>query len=347
MIQVHRALEECSTVVDLLRLRALHQPQQRAYTFLSNGEIEGATLTYAELDCQARALGAVLQNMQAQGQRGLMLYPPGLQFIEAFFGCLYAGVVAVPISPPHPARLEATLPKLRAVVANAQPQIGLTTSSLLTMVEGLFPYVPYLRDMHWISTDGVVAGNKHAWHNPVVHGDSLAFLQYTSGSTAEPRGVMVSHANILHNQRMIRSSFDHNEQSTTVGWLPLYHDMGLIGNVLQPLYIGSSCILMPPVSFLAHPFRWLNAISNYQAHTSGGPNFAYDLCVQKVTPEQRHSLDLTSWRIAFNGAEPVYHRTLERFLATFAECGLRRETLYPCYGLAEATLFARAEPPDA
>ncbi|HEY9422517.1 MAG TPA: AMP-binding protein, partial [Thermoanaerobaculia bacterium] len=197
---------------------------------------------------------------------------------------------------------------------------------------------PELEAVRWLPTD-LLAGVAPVAPLPEPDPQALAFLQYTSGSTADPKGVMVTHANLLHNERMIGAAFGMDEESVVVGWLPLYHDMGLIGNVLQPLHAGARCVLMSPVSFLQRPMRWLEAISRYRATTSGGPNFAYELCLRKADPEALAGLDLASWRVAFNGAEPVRPSTLERFAETFAPCGFRPEAFYPCYGLAEATLF--------
>jgi amino acid adenylation domain-containing protein len=317
----------------------MHQPDQPAYTFLSDGDAAAVRLSYAELDRQARAIAAELQHQAAPGARALLLYPPGLDFVAAFFGCLYAGMIAVPAYPPHAARLERTLPRIRSIVGNAQPQIALTVAPILARVEPLLAHDSDFHGLRWLASDTISADAAGRWQPPTLQADTLAFLQYTSGSTAAPKGVMVSHGNLLHNERLIQQGFGHDEHTIVVGWLPLYHDMGLIGNVLQPLYIGRPCVLMSPVAFLQSPVRWLQAISQFRATTSGGPNFAYDLCSRKITPEQRATLDLSSWRVAFNGAEPIRHETLERFATTFAECGFRREALYPCYGLAEATLF--------
>ncbi|MCI0409568.1 MAG: fatty acyl-AMP ligase, partial [Acidobacteria bacterium] len=193
--------------------------------------------------------------------------------------------------------------------------------------------------LEWLATDTPVGGSTAPWAPPAAGPDSLAFLQYTSGSTGNPKGVMVSHGNLMANQRAIQEAFGHTEETIVVGWLPLYHDMGLIGNLLQPLYLGSTAILMSPLAFLEQPARWLRAISKYRAATSGGPNFAYELCARKVTSEQKRGLDLSGWALAFNGSEPVRASTLARFADAFAECGFRREAFFPCYGLAEATLF--------
>lgn len=327
-----------STLIDLLCWRAQSQPKLVAYTFLVDGETEEERLTYSELDEQARSIGGWLQSQGAANERVLLLYPPGLSYIAAFFGCLYAGATAVPAYPP---RLNHSLHRLQSIVADAGAKFALTTAPILSKVKKMFESAPFLELMRWLDTDQVVSERalSASWHEPSVSYETIAFLQYTSGSTANPKGVMVSHGNLLHNERMIQRACDHTEESTFGGWLPLYHDMGLIGNLLQPLFIGSRCILMSPVAFLQKPLRWLEAISRYRIATSGGPNFAYDLCVRKISLEDRAMLDLSSWTTAFNGAEPVRYETMKRFAAAFASCGFRREAFYPCYGLAEATLM--------
>ncbi|RCJ21837.1 hypothetical protein A6770_04165 [Nostoc minutum NIES-26] len=330
-----------STLVDLLSYKALHQPNKIAFRFLQDGETETARLTYQELNLQAQVIASQLQSTGiTKGERALLLYPSGLEFIPAFFGCLYAGVVAVPAYPPH---LNKPTPRLQAIVADAQAKIVLTTAQILSNSSRLLDNNPELKPLQWFATDSFVGNLENNWQEINITEDTLAFLQYTSGSTSTPKGVMVSHGNILHNQRLIESGFGHSEQSIVVGWLPLFHDMGLIGNVLQPLYLGTQCILMPPIAFLQNPYRWLQAISRYKATTSGGPNFAYDLCIRKITPEQRATLDLSSWEVAFNGAEPVRAETIERFAETFASCGFRREAFYPCYGMAETTLIVSGD----
>nr|AXN93619.1 PuwI [Symplocastrum muelleri NIVA-CYA 644] len=323
------------TLVDLLRYRAA-QPSRLAFTFLQDGETESSSLTYQELEQQALAIAAQLQSLVAPGDRALLLYPAGLEFISAFFGCLYAGVVAVPAYPP---RRNQNLSRLQAIVADAQATVTLTTTSVLTNIEAQLAQTPELAALQWLATDNVKNDWASDWQKPQASSNTLAFLQYTSGSTGTPKGVMVSHGNLLHNEQAIKLAYQHTEKTIFVGWLPLFHDMGLIGNVLQPLYLGGLCFLMSPIAFIQKPLRWLQAISRYKATTSGGPNFAYDLCVSKITPAERASLDLSSWNVAFNGAEPVRAETLERFTATFASCGFRREAFYPCYGMAETTLF--------
>nr|AKL71645.1 NocL [Nostoc sp. CCAP 1453/38] len=329
-------IEGFSTLVELLIYRVQSQPQQKAYTFLRDGETEEVSLTYEELDQKARAIASHLQSLGAEGERALLLYPPGLDFITAFLGCLYAGVVGVPAYPP---RQNMNLLRLQAIVTDAEASLVLTTSGLLANLVSRWAENPELATMRWLATDDINTHFSHPWQPPKLEKDSLAFLQYTSGSTGTPKGVMITHGNLLANQRSIKMGFGHTDKTIFVGWLPLFHDMGLIGNVLQPLYLGIHSVLMSPVAFLQKPLRWLQAISDYKATTSGGPNFAYDLCIRKITPEELSRLDLSSWEVAFNGAEPVRSETLEKFANYFAPCGFRKEALYPCYGMAETTLF--------
>ncbi len=324
------------TFVDLLRYRAVHQPEQIAYTFLVDGETEAVSLTYQELDCKARAIAVHLQSFCPVGERALLLYPPGLEYIAAFFGCLYAGVVAVPAYPPRPNR---SMYRLQGILADAQAKAALTTKSILANLERRFAQAPELKTLQWLATDNIADNLAGQWQELTLSGSILAFLQYTSGSTAAPKGVMITHSNLLHNSSSIHRAFQHSSNSSVVSWLPMYHDMGLIGGVLQPLYGGFPVTLMSPLIFLQRPIRWLQAISKYRATSSGGPNFAYDLCVRKIQPEHLTTLDLSSWNVAFNGAEPINWETLERFAATFEPCGFPRKAFYPCYGMAEATLF--------
>ena len=322
-----------SSLVAILWQRAQNQPDRSAYIFLQNGETESERLTYGELDRQARAIASHLQ--QWRGERALLLYPSGLEFITAFFGCLYAGVIAVPVYPP---RRSQKLSRLLSIVNDAQGQLALTTTSILGDIEKRWSEEDELGQLKWVATDTITA-NRGEFVPHTVTPESLAFLQYTSGSTGTPKGVMVTHGNIIHNQQLIEQAFGHSEKTISAGWLPLFHDMGLIWQMAHPIYLGTSCIMMPPVAFLQKPIRWLKAISKYRATTSGGPNFAYDLCVQKVQPEQLASLDLSSWDLAFNGAEPIRAETLEQFSQKFAQCGFNYSAFYPCYGMAETTLF--------
>jgi acyl-CoA synthetase (AMP-forming)/AMP-acid ligase II/acyl carrier protein len=324
-----------TTVVDVLRHRSNGQPKLTGYTFLIDGETQTVSLTYQALDLQARTIAAHLQSLNAYGSRALLLYPPGLEFIAAFFGCLYAGVIAVPAYPPQQNQ---NRQRLQAIVADAEATFALTTAALLTQSKAQFTGSQALPPLHWMTTDSLKDAAS-AWNAPTLRDDTIALLQYTSGSTGIPKGVMVSHQNLLHNATMIQRCFEDGADSIGVSWLPPYHDMGLIGGVLQPLSIGRPMVLMSPMAFLRKPVRWLQAISRYRATTSGGPNFAYDLCVKKITPAECETLDLSSWEVAFNGAEPIRPQTLDSFSTTFQNYGFQRTAFYPCYGMAETTLM--------
>ncbi|PLZ98347.1 non-ribosomal peptide synthetase [Fischerella thermalis CCMEE 5268] len=329
-------VDKCSTVVELLRYRTVEKPNIEAFTFLHDGEAQQATLTYQELDRRSRAIAAQLQILDLSGERALLLYPSGIDYLPAFFGCLYAEVVAVPAYPPRNRR---NTPRILAILQDAQAAVILTTTAILSQVQSLLAEKFDIDNIPWLATDNLTPQIEEAWQEPFIDTETLAFLQYTSGSTGTPKGVMLTHGNLLHNAAVTRQYMEHSSSSKFVTWLPVYHDMGLIGGVLQPLYGGFPCIMMPPVAFLQRPYRWLQAISRYRGTTSGAPNFAYELCIEKITPEQRSTLDLSSWSVAFNGAEPIRQETLERFASTFAECGFRPEAFYPCYGMAEATLM--------
>ena len=323
-----------SNFVELLRRRSLEQSEKTAVTFLLDGEEAKQSLTYAELDVRARALAVLLLEQITPGERVLLLQPPGLDFVISFFGCLYAGAVAVATYPPHKPR---QMPRIDAIFEDAQPRVVLTSKEVLLRVNSwLGQRAGRLRT---ISTEEVGTAGSEDWRLPELRPETLALLQYTSGSTGTPRGVMVTHGNIMANEKMIRQTFGQHEESSVVSWLPIYHDMGLIGNLLQPLYLGTSTVLMSPASFLQKPVRWLSAVSRFRARTTGGPNFAFKLCIQAVTDEQKAGLDLSCLERLYSGAEPIEASVLDRFAAAFRECGLRREVLFACYGLAEATVL--------
>ncbi|MFA5985270.1 MAG: amino acid adenylation domain-containing protein [Methylococcaceae bacterium] len=325
-----------NTLVDLLRIRAEQQTQQCAYRFLAYGENPIVELSYGQLDRQVKAIARQLLDLGLKNKRAVLLYAPGVDFICAFFACLYAGVIAVPAYPPRNSK---HLPKLQAIIADCQAAILLTSDNLLVSLSALVD--SQHGSLRILATDSSIAkGNDGDSPLPDITPNDLAFLQYTSGSTGQAKGVMVTHANLMANQALIKHCFGHDENATVVGWLPWYHDMGLIGNIIQPLYIASSVILMSPMAFIEKPLRWLQAITDYRAHTSGGPNFAFELCVKKISQAEKQSLDLSCWTLAFNGAEPVQATTLQRFSAAFAEAGFKPAAFYPCYGLAEATLIA-------
>ncbi len=336
-----------TNLVHLLQWRAEFDAERPAFTFLPDdgGVSDNRGLyhvSFGDLDLQARRIASVLQRSCAPGDRVLLVYPSGVDFIAAFFGCLYAGMTAVPATYPKPRR---PMPRLAAIARDCEPQAALTTAQTLELFD--FSQIgETLASLHWLATDALDADERGSeWEAPSIDPQDLAFLQYTSGSTGQPKGVMVSHGNLLHNLEMIRVGLDVREDYAKQGhpgvfWLPSYHDMGLIGGILEPVYAGGHSVLMSPTSFLRRPIRWLAAISEHRAAISGAPNFAYNLCVQRITEAEKAELDLSSWRVAFCGAEPICPETLEAFVKAFEPCGFHAESLYPCYGLAEGTLLA-------
>ncbi len=325
-----------SSLVELLCYRSQNQPSKTAFIVLSDGETETHTLTYQELDRQARAIAHHIQSMVSQGDRVLLLYPPGLEFISAFFGCLYAGIIAVPASPPRPNRPASALLSL---MSDTQATAILTTTSWFSRIEQHQVNNSCLQGLSLLATDHVSNHSPLDWSPPDIKGNVLALLQYTSGSTGNPKGVMVTHRNILHNSELIRDCSELTQDSVSVTWLPSFHDMGLIDGLIQPIYSGFLGILIPPAYFVQKPIRWLAAITRFKATHSGGPNFAYDLCVQKITLDQREQLDLSSWYSAYNGSEPIQKQTLDRFAEVFSPSGFQSRFFYPCYGMAESTLM--------
>ncbi len=331
------------TLVDLLRRRAAQQPDARGYTFLADGEQDEVSLTYQELDRQARSIAAMIRSAGASGEPVLLVFPSGLEFIAAFFGCLYSGSIAVAAYPPRPNR---AMDRFAVIARDSGAQVVLTLEGIRSRLEPSVAELDGFQHLKWLTVEQLDDNAADEWVLPDTNEDSLALLQYTSGSTAQPKGTMVSHGNLLHNSRSICTAFGHTRSSVAVGWLPMTHDMGLVGNMLQPLFVGFPFIFMAPEHFLVKPIRWLRAISRYRATTSGGPNFAYDHCSQKIRPELRGDLDLSSWQLAFNGAEIIRPATLDRFSTEFAQCGFQREAFYPCYGLAESTLIVTSGPGD-
>jgi acyl-CoA synthetase (AMP-forming)/AMP-acid ligase II len=335
-------MQKYTDIVQLLHDKAIANPQKIAYRFLQNGTTEAGCLTYQELNLQARAIASKLQSLVKPQSRALLIYSydEGLEFVAAFMGCLYGDVVAVTTTPPHHGK---DLAKLAQRIISSEAEIILTTEDLIQTVKSKFQtnldLVPQFRSIKWLTTNNLDLALAENWKQPQINSNTLAFLQYTSGSTGNPKGVMITHQNILYNQEIIRQGFAHTDSTIVVGWLPLFHDMGLIGNILQPLYLGTESILMSPVALAQQPFEWLKAITYYKATTSGGPNFAYDLLCLKATPEKLAELDLSSWSVAFSGAETVRAKTISQFSDLFASCGFQKSAFYPCYGMAETTLF--------
>ncbi|UVO13601.1 type I polyketide synthase [Mycobacterium sp. SVM_VP21] len=328
------------TLVDLLTQRAARYGENLAFTFSRDGdEHETSQVTYRELDRRARQIAADLQSQGAAGQRVLVLCPPGLDFLASFFGCLYAGAIAIPV---HPPMREHLLPRVESIIADVQPGYALTNSEIEPKIKPAIDGLPGGQALRWSLADSDATGSEASWVEPQIDGDSIAMLQYTSGSTSAPKGVVLTHGNLVHNLTTIAEAWDANTDMphvTGVFWLPPYHDMGLIGGLLETIYVSGHSILMPPTAFIKRPMRWLEAISRHRAMITAAPNFAFDLCVELSTPQERAALDLSSWTVALCGAEPVRTATLDGFAELFGPSGFRAESFYPVYGLAEGTLL--------
>jgi acyl-CoA synthetase (AMP-forming)/AMP-acid ligase II len=328
-------MEPFSSLVELLAKRAASQPDDRAYVFLSDRGTEEAALSFRQLHDAANACAARLREVARPGERALLVFPPGLEFIVAFFGCLIARIIAVPMMMP---RRQSTRDSSAAIIANCEPVVALSNAAFAIRQD---LQARFSREgLRWLPVDldpSPVGTARPDMPSPKPH--EIAFLQYTSGSTSEPKGVAVSHANLLANLEMIRCALGNTDRSTYVNWVPLYHDMGLILNALETLYVGSLCVLMAPNAFTQRPLNWLRAIHDYRAEVACSPNFGYDLCVSRYRADQMQGIDLSCWKVALNGAEPVHTETIDRFIKTFAGHGFDAGAAYPAYGMAEATLL--------
>src|SRR5882757_4303161 len=320
-------METFPSLVSLLAKRAAMQPDERACIFLGDRGAEEAVLTFRQLHDAAQAFAARLADNARPGDRAILVFPPGVEFMIAFFGCLIARVIAVPMMMP---RRQSGRDSSAAIMANCEPVVALTTAAFATRQD---LQERFSRErLQWLPVDLTQADPQAAgWPAPDPH--DIAFLQYTSGSTSDPKGVAVSHANLLANLEMIRRSLGTTRQSTYVNWVPLYHDMGLILNALEALYVGALCVLMAPNAFMQRPLNWLRAIGHYRAEIGCGPNFGYDLCVSRYRADQMQGVDLSSWKVALNGAEPVQADTIKRFNETFALHGLDPAAAFPAYGM--------------
>jgi len=355
------------TLVAILRARAAESPDKIAFTFVAEGETYDRTITYSELDRRARAIASKLLQSGAAGQPVLLLFGSSLEYVEAFYGCLYAGAIAVPAYPPDPRRVSQSLPRLMSIISDCRPKVGLTIRGLLPLVStvkmqarlaplaskvtpsssgmkqslddlGALDIAP-LNEMKWLPVDRIKDREAEGWEAPTLRPDDVAYLQYTSGSTSDPKGVVIRHKNALVNLKLASELLGTTDRDVAVGWVPLYHDLGLVCHVLGGPYASMHCVLMSPLDFLKRPAFWLEMISKYRGSFNAGPNFAYELCVKKTNEEQRARLDLSCWRVAGNGGEPVRSETLQRFNAAFEGSGFSASTHFPTFGLAEATLF--------
>jgi acyl-CoA synthetase (AMP-forming)/AMP-acid ligase II len=308
-----------ATFVEVLQAHAALRAGQPAYTLLLEGA-EGGVLTYEGLEVRARAIGAMLQGEGLQRRRVLLLYEPGLPFIEAFFGCLFAGAVAVPVYPPEPGLLTRNLPRFLTIIEDARIDAILTVESMLARLHATAAQLPGLPRIKWLTSEYVDDFLATMWRWPGIAGDSLAFLQYSSRAsrlTARP----VAHRDIVNHESLTMQACGHTPASRLAAWLPFYHEMGLIGDILQSAYAGSSCVLISPMEFLADPLVWLRTISASRVETSGAPNFAYELCVRALDSAAALDFDLRSWRVALNSSDPARPSTLRRFARAFAPFG--------------------------
>ncbi len=328
---------------DVLQHWAIHRPDEDAFVFTDVESIE-EKLTYAQLWEEVRALAGALQDQCRirAGDRVLLLYPPGLEFVVGFFACHAAGAIAVPAYPPRRNRKAS---RIRSIVVDSDARWALSTQSVVDLLKGDQPHDDLI-GVQLVGTDTPAMRDVSKWRRPKLQDSSLAVLQYTSGSTGSPKGVMLNHANLIANSELIREGFQPAAGTVCMSWLPTYHDMGLVGGVLMPLYIGRVDVLTSPMTFLQRPLRWLQAITRYGVTVSGGPNFAYQLCVDKIPEEELQGIDLSTWDIAFNGAEPIRSSTLEAFCEKFEPYGFRRSAVLPCYGMAETTLIVTGGPAE-
>jgi acyl-CoA synthetase (AMP-forming)/AMP-acid ligase II len=337
------AADSHPTLAHRLQWCAERDPQRCAYIFLADGETETARLTYFELDQHARVIASQLESSGARGERALLIYPSGSDFVAALFGCFYAGVVAVPAIPEQSPR---AIERFRKIIFDCQASLVLTTEAMFKSVQRALVETAEFGSLRWVVTD------KPATHPSLIRAplfddaDDLAFIQYTSGSTSDPKGISVSHANLVYNQRMFQAGLKTNQDTRIVTWLPIYHDLGLIGQLLHGLFVGGLCILMPPFAFLQEPIRWLQAITKYQASYSAAPNFGYEHCLNKIRDKDCNKLDLRFWTRAMNAAEPVRHSTIREFESRFAPYGFSPRAFFPAYGLAEATVCVSGGPSD-
>ncbi len=330
------SIADATNLVDVLASRRRRNPNGLAFRFLDFDRDETLTVTYSDLHQRARVVADFLMREFAPGERAMLIFEPGLSFIYAYFGCLMASIVAVPTYPPTGANVEAWRNRIATLSVDCGARCILASALMSNVIEA----------MGLSSTCGVLVINAEAIPEssaigagpPAISPETVAFLQYTSGSTCSPRGVVVSHGNLMANIRAMCSSIQCSDESIFLSWLPQYHDMGLIGGTLLPVYAGGGCTFMSPIAFLQRPYRWLEAMSRYKADVSCVPNFALDLCVSKIKPAERDSLNLEHWRVAINGSEPVNPKTLARFAQYFSPCGFRASVLCPAYGLAESTL---------
>lgn len=337
--------QDNTNIVGLLHQKAIQHPDKIAYAFLRDGITVGKSLTYGELDSKVREIASTLQSQgKSPGTRALLLYSSSEEFIPAFLGCLGAGVIAVPAPAIAASQLKRSLPRLKAIACDSQISLVLTSSQLSEKLGSIEQKIIPGVDWQLLETDFISAQTAESWQSVTWSENSLAFIQYTSGSTTEPKGVMVSHRNLWQNLTDMAQELGYTEDSVVATWVPYFHDLGLVKGLLEPLYMGITCYIMSPLSFMKRPLRWLEVISHYQVTHSDAPSSAYDFCVERITSKQIANLDLSHWSHAGISAEPIQKLTIERFTKAFSLYGFKSSAFCCGYGLAETTLCCTATP---
>ena len=323
-------------LVELFEIRTGERPEKMIYSFLEDGLNVTSSITYREMNKRAKSVAAYLQKHFKKGDRALMLFPSGIEFIVSLVGCFYSGIIAVPAYPPKKNKL---FDRFEAIAKDCGPAVILTTEKIRNDLEKNHAGEEVLKNIRYAVYEDILEEGASKWEGPDVTSSDIAMLQYTSGSTGRPNGVILTHKNILYNSEFIKQAFGHDENLVGVNWLPGFHDMGLIGALLQPLYVGGCNYIIPPSVFLMRPQNWLKAIGKYKAITAGGPNFAYEYCVDRVKDEELEEIDLSTVDPLFSGAEPVRKHTIEKFTEKFKKAGFSGKQFYPCYGMAESVLI--------
>ncbi len=331
-------LQNSKTYIEVIKKRVTADPEHVVFRFLDNGIDESEAFSYNQLETRSKALGAAMQQYARKGERVLLLFPAGLKYVASLFACFYSGMIAVPAYPP---RRNRNLNRVLTIIEDSGAHISIISRQVYRDIERNFKDNPLLRNMLWIVYEEIGDKKASEWKKTEIFADDVALIQYTSGSTGNPKGVMITQLNLFYNSEYIHQTFEFSKETTLgMNWLPIFHDMGLIGGILQAAYLGGLNVGMPPVEFLKNPYKWLKAIEKYKATVGGGPNFSFDYCVQKVSEEERKNLDLSSMNTFFCGAEPVRKSTMEAFSKAFADNGVTAEQMYPVYGMAETTLIA-------
>lgn len=337
--ELRESSEDVTTLAERLRSHAAERPTQIAVRFLGKAEQDEVSVTYGDLDRWARRVAVAARARFGAGTRALLMCPPGLSYVAGFYGCLYGGLIPVPVYPPSPMVPGRAINRLRAVAQDVEAGCALSVDALRGLATSMEVRVG-ARSLEWVYVDALEPGGEDGWEQPEVDPRDVAFLQYTSGSTADPKGVMLTHANLRANLDMIGHEYGFDEQTRPVSWLPPFHDMGLMAGIITPLWMGGTTVLMTPDSFLRRPLRWLEAISRFGGDFSAAPNFAYELCTRRAATADVSNLDLHTWRVAVNGAEPVRADTMHRFVETFGPCGFSSDTFWPSYGMAETVVMS-------